>query len=74
MGRGYEYAEGIEKKVMGHLKSLGFNVDKPPKRMTIERKLELLNYLRTVETAVVIIERAVTDTPIEGSVGDTDGG
>lgn len=59
MSREYEYSNAIERKMHGHLKSLGFNLTKPPKTMTIIRKTVLLNYLRTIRTACEILEQAI---------------
>jgi len=65
MSREYEYAESIEKKFIGHLKSLGFNIHKPPFKMSVKRKLSILNYLRTISTASDLLQNAVNDIPID---------
>jgi len=64
MSKAYEYSTVIERKIEGHLKSLGFNIHKPKERMTISHKIAVLNYLRTIETAIHVVQHAVTDTPI----------
>lgn len=66
MARDYEYAETIDRKIAGHLKSLGYNISNPPKTMTVERKLSLLNYLRTITTVTALIEHEVHTTPTKG--------
>lgn len=63
MSREYEYAANIDKKIQGHLKSLGFNVNKPPTSMTIARKVSVLNYLRTIKTTTEVVGHAIDDIP-----------
>ena len=62
MSREYEYAANIDAKIQGHLKSLGFNIQKPPHRMTLRRKISILNYLRTIETTIDTVGHAINHT------------
>ncbi|MBW8034119.1 MAG: hypothetical protein FVQ79_00175 [Planctomycetes bacterium] len=59
MNRSYQYASAIERKIAGHLKSLGFNIRRPPADMTISRKVNLLNYLRTIRTTCEVVEEDI---------------
>jgi len=65
MSRGYEYAASLDRKITGHLKSLGFNIDKPPVRMTIARKLDVLNYLRSFESTSTLLQKVVREVSLE---------
>jgi hypothetical protein len=64
MNKAYEYADVIQRKIEGHLKSLGYNVQKPKEFISLEHKLSVLNYLRAIKTPVDIVQEAVMDTPL----------
>jgi hypothetical protein len=70
MSRSYEYATVIQRKIEGHLKSLGFNVKQPKTQMSIEHKIQVLNYIRTLETSLDVVHHAVADTTIEKPKGE----
>lgn len=63
MNQAYEFADDIQKEMKKHLESLGYSVVAPLVTMTVQRKVDLLNYLRSIRTTCELLENSIIQTP-----------